>query len=184
MSLLTSPLPEAVEVNGISYPIRTDFKIWLEFGDLAADIQKNYVNMLTACYTDRLPPSLNEALLALVRFYVGGFETHADGGASRRPIVSFSADAEYIYSAYLSQYQIDLTAASMHWYQFMALFRSLDDSCRLSKIMEARAVNLGSIKDKNLKSYYRKMKRAYRLPDNRTEEQKERDMIRALESAF
>lgn len=184
MNLLTSTLPETVEVRGAAYPVNTDFRVWIRFGELASDVKGNCAEMLILCYKDALPPSLSHAMTALVDFYLCGKRSANGSAEAKTPIVSFTEDAEYIYSAYLNQYQIDLTATNLHWYQFMALFKALDDECKMSKIMEARAVNLSSIKDKNMKAYYRKMKRAYRLPDNRTEEQKERDMIAALESAF
>lgn len=185
MNLLTSRLPDCVVINGREYRIRTDFRTWIRFGELCADMVGNIAEILALCYVDTLPPKLEQSVTALAEFYLGGKRLgQKDSGTSKQPIVSFADDAEYIYSAYLNQYQIDLSSADLHWFQFMALFRSLSDDCKLSKIMEARAVNLADIKDKNTKKYYQKMKQAYQLPDHRTEAQKDADLVAALETFF
>ena len=41
-------------------------------------------------------------------------------------------------------------------------------------------MDLRSIKDKEMKKFYKKMKETYSLPDMRTEEQKESDFARAF----
>lgn len=50
--------------------------------------------------------------------------------------------------------------------------------------MEYRAVDLSTIKDKEQKAFYRKMKQIYRLPDSRSEEEKEAAMIDAFAAMF
>lgn len=185
MNLLTSRLPDCVTVNGREYRIRTEFRTWIRFGELCADLAGNIAEILTLCYIDSLPPTLEQAVTALTEFYLCGHElSRKEDTGHKSPIVSFAEDAEYIYSAYLNQYRIDLSTADLHWFQFMALFRSLADDCKISKIMEARAVNLSDIKDKSMKKYYQKMKQAYKLPDRRTQAQKDADLVAALETFF
>ena len=46
--------------------------------------------------------------------------------------------------------------------------------------MGYRSIDLSKIKDKEQKAYYRKLKRDFALPDNRTEEEKERDFAEAF----
>lgn len=186
MNLLTNKLPDTVSVGGKKYLIRTDFRVWIRFGELCLDVVNNLAEILTLCYLpNELPTPLPDALAALSEFYLCGKKLSRGSDMSGgNPIISFADDAEYIYSAYLSQYGIALTTADLHWYQFMALMKSLDDNCKISKIMEARAVKLSDIKDKSLREYYKKMKRAYRLTDNRTDEQREADMIAAMSSFF
>ena len=64
------------------------------------------------------------------------------------------------------------------------MFAGLSEENKIIKIMEYRSVNLAEIKDKNQKAFYRKMKELYKLPDLRTEVEKERDMIDMISSVF
>ena len=50
--------------------------------------------------------------------------------------------------------------------------------------MGYRAINIGDIKDKEQKKFYKKMKSLYSLPDNRSEEEKEIEMLEKLNSIF
>lgn len=64
------------------------------------------------------------------------------------------------------------------------MFSGLTDKNKICKIMEYRAVDLSTIKDKEQKAFYRKMKQIYRLPDSRSEEEKEAAMIDAFAAMF
>ena len=46
--------------------------------------------------------------------------------------------------------------------------------------MGYRAMDLTKIKDKDMKKYYKKLKKLYALPDMRTEEEKENDFAEAF----
>ena len=92
-----------------------------------------------------------------------------------KQIYSYEFDAEYIYSAFMQQYKIDLNKQYLHWWKFKALFSSLSEDVLFSKIMKYRATDLSSIKDKETKKFYKKMKKIYALPDMRTQEEKESD---------
>ena len=95
-------------------------------------------------------------------------------------IYSYEFDAEYIYSAFMEQYKIDLNKEHLHWWKFKALFNSLNEEVLFSKIMSYRAIDLSKIKDKDMKKYYKKMKKLYALPDLRSEEEKENDFAEAF----
>ncbi len=99
-------------------------------------------------------------------------------------IYSFTHDASLICSAFLAQYGIDLTKDNLHWWLFRALFEGLVDENKICKVMEIRSIDLSKIKDKEQKAHYRQLKRIYRLPDPRTEEEQESDMIHALSVMF
>ena len=193
MNLLVDRLPDSIEVCGGSYAIHTDYRYWIRFETIMLDGTLEDVvkiaTLLTLCYKE-LPPSLPEAFSAMLAFYLGrDMEGQGDGkkktgGGRRPPVYSFEHDADYIYSAFWSQYRIDLQKEQLHWYQFKALFKSLSDDNQFVKMMEYRAVDLATVKDKAQKSFYRRMKALYRLPDNRTEAEKEKAMIDGLDSLF
>ena len=81
-------------------------------------------------------------------------------------------DADYIYSAFMSQYNIDLQDIEyLHWWKFRALFDSLNENNRLSKIIQYRSMDLSKIKDKEQKKFYKNMKKLYKI-DTISEEEK------------
>jgi hypothetical protein len=99
----------------------------------------------------------------------------------QKAIYSFEYDSNLIYSAFLSQYRLDLNEVDyLHWWKFRSLFEGLNEENRICEIMEYRAVDLSKIKDKDQKEHYKKLKIKYALPDNRTEEEKEQDFANAL----
>jgi len=126
--------------------------------------------------------TVSNAINTLLFFYTCGVERKLHlNGKSVRAIYSFEHDAGYIFSAFLAQYNIDLNVIEyMHWWKFKALFESLNEDHLISKIMSYRSMDLSQIKDKEQRKYYRKLKMAYRLPDNRTDEEKEKDFTNAL----
>lgn len=99
----------------------------------------------------------------------------------QKAIYSFEYDANLIYSAFLSQYGLDLNEVDyLHWWKFRSLFEGLNDENRICEIMGYRAVDLSKIKDKDQKEHYKKLKIKYALPDNRSVEEKENEFAEAL----
>lgn len=186
MNILIDNLPDTVVINETDYPIHTDFRLWIRFELLMLGRldEKKVAGLLIMCYK-QLPSDLREALRALMGFYAGCSPNGQEGEAERsKPIYSFEHDADYIYAAFMAQYGIDLQVAELHWWQFKALFKSLNDTNQIVKIMEYRSIDLSKIKDKEQRKHYRKMKALYKLPDPRSEEEKERDMIDSLSKLF
>lgn len=193
MNILLDRLLDYVEADGRRYKIKTDFRVWIRFDVLISQGQlapETLLEILKLCYnldhSHTMPPTAEKALYALACFYTGeqiGNEKKEAQTEKQKRIYSFEADADYIYTAFMSQYGINLNKIKyLHWWEFKALFCGLDDTHKLSKIMEYRAVDLSKIKDKEQKRFYTKMKRLYSLPDNRTQEQKEADMLTAFSS--
>jgi hypothetical protein len=91
-------------------------------------------------------------------------------------IYDYDYDDGYIYSAFIQQYNIDLQKIDyLHWWEFKSMFNSLNKDTKIVEIMGYRAIDLGKIKDKEEKARYKKLKKIYKLPDMRTEAQKEAD---------
>lgn len=193
MNLLTDGLPDFVTINQVQYRIHTSHRNWIQF-DLTMDaqlpVEDKLIRVLHLCYMDKLPPNAESAIKAAVDFYMcralqlPDIPDEAKEEETRKRIYSFEHDAKYIYSAFLAQYRIDLTTADLHWWQFNALFQSLSDDCKFSKIMEYRAIDLSKIKDKEQKAFYRKMKAYYRIPDMRTDDERDADMLRSMGQLF
>lgn len=189
MNILSDRLPDTVTVDGSQYPIHTDFRTWIIFEGLISDntvpMMERMLAMIELCYIEHPEPSI-EAVMALLGFYMGNRKQGQGGSENKagKPNYSFEHDAEYIYAAFFTQYHIDLQTADLHWYQFKALFAAIDDTTMFGKILGYRGMEPSKIKDKEQKAFYRKMKSLYKLPDNRTPEQIERDMISEMENLF
>lgn len=185
MSILTYALPQAIKLGGVYYPIRSDFRLWLRIGEQIQNIGKDpaacALRVISEAYK-KVPPAPDEAMDGILWFLGGGRKGKGKKGGKKERIYDFEADAEYIFSAFYQQYHIDLTETDMHWWKFLALLGGLNEDCLFVKIMGYRSQDLAKIKDKEQRSYYRKMKALYRLPDIRTKEEKEKDFINALEA--
>ena len=194
MNILIDLLPEHVEIDGKKYPINTDFRISILFELLMQDrsiLDKEKVYMALDLYYPKIPHDLVQAVDKMLWFYRCGKDDEDDSVRNGSPagsgrasmIYSFEHDAEYIYSAFLDQYGIDLQDIEhLHWWKFRALFKGLKDDNLICKIMGYRAIEITDDMSESEKKYYRKMKQIYALPDNRTQEEKERDFTNAIAS--
>ena len=189
-NLILDKLPNFTP-NG--FKIRTDFRESIKFELLMQNEKINETDKVKLALnlyfydidiknTEQLKKAINDMLW----FYKCGKEEQeektsqkASGGYTKR-IYSYEFDAEYIFSAFMEQYKIDLNKEHLHWWKFKSLFNSLNEEVLFSKIMSYRAIDLSKIKDKDMKKYYKKMKKIYALPDLRSEEEKENDFAEAF----
>lgn len=132
--------------------------------------------------------SIEKAIDDIIWFYSCGKIEHFSDKESKKKtknktsnIYDFNYDDGYIYSAFMQQYGIDLQEINyLHWWKFKSLFNSLNSDTKIVEIMGYRSLDLGTIKDKKEKTRLKKLKDIYRLPDMRTEEEKEKDFGSSL----
>lgn len=166
--------------------IETDFRESIKFELLMQDNSINEtdkISMALNLYYDEIE-NIEEALKDMLWFYRCGKEiktSQKEGKIKQKQIYSYEFDSEYIYSAFMQQYKIDLNSIEyMHWWKFKALFEGLTENTQIVKIMGYRAMDLSKIKDKEEKKRYKRLQKIYALPDMRTEEQKEADFGKAF----
>ncbi len=187
-NLLINKLPQHTD-SGLR--IRTDFRESIKFELLMQDRtikDDKKIRMILNLYYYRPEEikDIKKALEEIIWFYAGGNQKKTKNNTRRennnkKQIYSYEFDAEYIYSAFMQQYKIDLNSIKyLHWWKFKSLFVNLSEDVLFSKIMKYRATELNSIKNKEMKKFYKKMKRLYELPDMRTEEEKENDFAEAF----
>ena len=172
--------------------IRTDFRESIKFELLMQDNKLNEEEKvklaLNLYYNLNDITDIKKAVEDIIWFYKGGKKEIENvdkevkkSNSKDKQIYSYEFDAEYIYSAFMEQYNIDLNSIKyLHWWKFKALFNSLNEDVLFCKIMGYRAMNLNKIKDKEMKKHYKKLKDFYNLPDMRSEEEKEDDFAEAL----
>ena len=172
--------------------IRTDFRESIKFELLMQDSKLNEEEKvklaLNLYYNLNDITDIKKPVEDIIWFYKGGKNEKENvdkevkkSNSKEKQIYSYEFDAEYIYSAFMEQYNIDLNSIKyLHWWKFKALFNSLNENVLFSKIMGYRAIDLSKIKDKSIKKQYKKLQELYKLPDMRTEQEKEDDFAEAL----
>lgn len=195
MSLLTSKLPKSISIDGLKFEINSNFRQSIIFEELILneDISKEEVqNKAIQLYFKKpiIQAYRPYALQGIIWFYSCGRseeETRSRkehyNNIKSSDIYSFKYDDEYIYSAFLDQYGIDLQDIDyLHWWKFKAMFKSLKSDNKIAEIMGYRSIDLNSIKDKEQKAFYKKMQDIYRLPEviNKDELEKQKALEEAL----
>lgn len=195
-NILVDLLPETVEVDGSEYAINTDFRIGILFEELMQDdtlLSEEKLYSALRLYYNQIPHNIAEAVEKLQWFYTGGKAIQKNeetkvkkvGSSRNRNIYSYSYDDEYIYSAFLTQYRVDLQDIKhLHWWKFKAMFNALNEENKIIKIMGYRSMKITNDMSDSQKKYYREMKKLYALPDLRTEEEKEMEFHEALSNAI
>ena len=184
MNLLIDKLP--TEYEGLK--INTNFRSFILFELLMQDNKIDMVDKISLSlnyFYDEPPKDIKKAIDGILWFYTKGKKDNkkekSQENKTKKQIYSYEHDGDYIYSAFLSQYGIDLNKIEyLHWWKFKSLFECLNDENKICQIMGYRAVDLSKIKDKETKNKYKRLKQQYALPDERTEEEKENDFAEAF----
>jgi len=195
MNILTDTLPDYITVGRVNYPILTDFRIWIEFERtmnlIDTETKDKIMMVLKLCLDGErcriMPEDIKAAIKELSSFYLCG-KAQKNGGAvagdSERAF-DFSSDSGYIYSAFLTQYGIDLLAAPyMHWHVFCALLEGLEETRRIKKIISFRLCRPEDAENHEKRKYLKKMKEIYALADIRSDKEKDEEVAEILSKIF
>lgn len=185
MSLFQSP-PDVLEIDGKEYPIDTDFRLWVRFQGvlLADDSDDEKVEKVFHMMDEIGLPKSKEAFDAMTSFYVGATSENSTESGKNVRSFDFEQDSEYIFSAFLECYGIDLSTEKIHWWKFKALFKSLPEDCQICKIMGYRSIDLKKV-PKDQKQFYRDMKLRYSLNSGYKSEYKtEQEMKEYVKKRF
>ena len=190
MNILTEGLSNTIQIGENTYNIKTDFRTWIKFSQIAfnggSDII-SFAKMIVLVFPDgeKCPPLNIETMRAMMEFYSPDDKPKDSSKPSpQKKQFDYNHDAGLIYAAFVQQYGIDLATIDMHWWLFKALFDSISDETLFGKVLQYRGMDLSGVKNKDMRKHYERMKRAYALPDDRTEEEKERDFAVGLASVF
>lgn len=188
MNILLDKLPTEYEGLKINANFRSFILFELLMQDNSVGTREKILLAVNLMYEEQ-PDNLQKAIDGILWFYSGGKNEenkeknvkNKENNNKQKKIYSYEHDAGLIYSAFLDQYGIDLNEIEyLHWFKFKNLFEGLKEENKICQIMGYRALDISKIKDKNEKAKYRKIQRQYALPDDRTEEQKERDFAEAF----
>lgn len=121
--------------------INTDFRVWIQFYRILKLAEWSNLDFadFNFIFVENPPEITMSVMESLYYFYSNPnpLPLAFDGGGA---VIGYDydIDSEYIYSAFLGQYGIDLLEINLHWHKFKALFLGLNKNCKLSEIMELR----------------------------------------------
>ena len=186
MNILVDKLP--TDYEGLK--INTNFRSFILFELLMQDRnvdKEDKIALALDLFYDEFPQDIKKAFDGILWFYTRGKDRKEQKNGekveknNKKKIYSFEHDADLIYTAFLDQYRLDLNDVDyLHWFKFKAMFEGLKAENKICEIMGYRAIDVGKIKDKEEKKRYKKLQREWALPDDRTEEEKERDFADAF----
>lgn len=180
--------PEYVEVEGIKYKINTDFRTALRCNEIAENESiGDFERVLGILYTLFGEECINrpehyEKLLKLAKKYLlcGEEEKKPD---NKEPDMDYIQDMDYIEASFMSDYHIDLSVETMHWYKFNKLMNGLSNSelgncCVLNRIRNIRNADLKDVKDTKQREELKKAKQMVALKKKKkpTKEQQKNAM--------
>lgn len=171
MSILIDKLPTNVEIEGENHDINSDFRTSILFTQLVEDElieEKEKIPLILNLFYPVWPKRTDKAIEKIMWFYRCGKEIRSVKGKkcnnNGEKILDYEIDDTYIYSAFISQYKIDLQDIEyLHWWKFKALLEGLNKDNKICEIMKYRSIDLNSIKDKEERKFYKQMKDIYSI---------------------
>ena len=170
--MLSNNYPEYIEIDGIKYKIDTDYKTALRCFEIIEDENiDDYERSLAVVYLllGDIPKKTDKALELLKKYLSCGEKIREN---NERPDMDLLFDQKYIIASFMSDYNIDLSKSSMHWWQYMTLIKGLTGNCILNRVREIRTMDLKPYKGK-AKAELEKAKRELALPVKHSREDNE-----------
>lgn len=177
MNLFYEDYPDSIVVDGVEIPIVTDFREYVKLIDMLKDDSLNSQEKVyfLSQYFLEVPSDFSEAMNALTDFVImkDREEIEAEDESnteaeSKKEVYSFEYDYPFIFSAFLSEYGINIrTIKYMHWWEFKLLFDGLSEKTEIKQRISYRSINLSTIKDKDERERIRKIQNAIRLPQQK-----------------
>ena len=175
MNFFYEEFPTKITIDDTEIPIVTDFREYVRLLDMLKDdsLSSTEKAYCLSQYFLEEPSDFIKAMDALTNFVL--MNTDADSKentnentGTKKEVYSFEYDFPFIFSAFLSEYSIDIqTIKYMHWWKFRMLFDGLSEKTEIKQRMMYRSIDLSTIKNKEERKRIQKIQEFIRLPDNR-----------------
>ena len=150
--------PEYAKIGDKKYKINTDFRVAIECQSIATDDSiSDYERALAIIYKLFGDDGINdfdnyEKLLEIAMKYLGCGKEIEPSKNNEEPDMDFKQDMDYIEASFMSDYNIDLTNTTIHWWKFYNLINGLSNSemgncCVLNRVRNLRNYDTKEIKD-------------------------------------
>ena len=183
MNMLLDRVPDHLVISGIRYRIHTSFRTWIAYEKLLTDNSVVSCDDVFSLVFDGIIPTpkhYEEAVNQILWFYQCGKEYQLNGRKTYKEVFSYDYDDGYIVAAFQEQYGIDLNTADLHWWKFRAFMLSLSEDTEFVKIMGYRSVEISSKMSAAQRSFYQKMKKHYKLPMKKADQERTNRLEEAL----
>lgn len=171
-------LPKSLEVNGIDYPINSDFKIGLlaiqVFNDKELkDSEKEFLILDMYFGIENLNPNdYEEAMKKIAWFIDGGKEIHSQ--QSKKKLMDWEQDESMIFSAINKVAGKEVREEKyIHWWTFLGYFNEVGEGLFSSIIHLRTKMANGEKLTKEEKDFVKKNKDMVNLRDRYSEEEQE-----------
>ncbi len=131
-----------MELDGIKYPINTDFKVAILCDKIANNPDIDDLDRAIDVVTLLLGPEapFTQEALEKCRTFLQGDET---GG---KRIVDYEQHWDYFVGAFRQAYGLNLNEVDMHYHEFVSLLKSLKNTA-LNDVVELLTYDLSEVKD-------------------------------------
>lgn len=159
-------LPTAVEIDGCSYKIRSDYRdiltIFEAFSDEDLTEQEKWTVGLEIFY-EKIPDNMEEAIKQLLFFLNRGEEEKKDSGNGKK-LYDWEQDEQLIFQAVNKVAKTEVRAtAYMHWWTFMGYFCEIGESLFSSVVSIRDKQNKHKPLEKHEREFYKKNKQVVDL---------------------
>lgn len=185
MNILLDYLPTSFSIDNKKYEFNYDFRTSILFCLLMQDTELTEEQKILQglqLYYPEIPDNVEEAYEKILYFYSRGKDIEDNKKVKQGKRIfkrnnnrayDFEVDSDLIFTAFMTQYNINLNKENLHWWEFMALFNSLNDTNEIVKIMNYRTIDINSIEDKKERKTYKQLQDYYSLENVITAEEKE-----------
>ncbi|WP_050636188.1 Gp15 family bacteriophage protein [Candidatus Stoquefichus sp. SB1] len=177
--------PKHVTIDGVKYPINTDFRVALKCFDIIndeniSDTERTYAvvyKLFGFIPKDEDMPIFVEK----VEKYLACGESQ-EQHKERKKDMDFEQDFKYLVASFMSDYHINLVESDMHWYQFINLIQGFTENSVMNRVRDLRNYDLSEVKDQKQRNKIIKAQQSVALKSELTQE--EQEAIDEFESLF
>lgn len=170
--------PRFILINNEKIPIDTNFKTALKCFDIIND--ETIGDRERACAViyklfKRIPEDY------LLPVYLEKAEKYLSCGSTQKEHkervrdIDFTQDWKFLVSSFMSDYQININEADLHFWDFIALVEGVTEDTSISRVRSIRNRDLSEIKDEKTRKAIAKMQQELALEVVLTKEEKELD---------
>lgn len=178
IDLRTKGLPNSIQsLEGEPILLNTDFRLWIRFWKDLEQFNNHVVDEIDCGYLFvKDPPILDEHIVRQLELFLYNPSSTPKGDSSSEKTLDYVEDGEYIYSAFMQLYGIDLTECDMHWHKFLALANNIVGEATLWGYARSMRGYEKPSKNWTQEKAYQKAKDAWSFPVELTlEEQQMKD---------
>lgn len=172
-------LPTSLNISGVDYNIRTDFRDILKLVSIMSDKQRSQDDKWNACMIimfgglDVVPMEhQEEAVLEVLKFIDAGVKDEKN--QTTRPVMDWEYDAAIIIPSINKVANTEIRALKhLHWWTFIGYYMEIGDGLFSDVVRMRQKLNKGKHLEKEEKEFYSKNKKLIDLPKKLTKEEQE-----------